>query len=111
MQGLHDQLPNFQVAADEKSDSTRAIQELGRLCTEVGELGDVAVDAHKTHAFLRAPPDEKYKSLETVLLCDRQRDSNTSKFQDIAALATSYRSMQIRENLPPSKPSAGRDDK
>ena len=45
-----------------------------------GALGDVVVPARKNHAFFRALPDEKYESLKTVLLCDRQYDGSPSKF-------------------------------
>ena len=84
MQELHDQLANLQVTAADKYDPARVIQELRRICVELGALGDVAVPACKNHAFFRALPDDKYESLKTVLLGDRQRDGSPSKFEDIA---------------------------
>ena len=39
----------------------------------------------------------KHESLKTVLLCDRQRDGTASTFVDMAARATPYHAMQIRE--------------
>ena len=80
----------------EKCDPARVIQELRRIRVELGALGDVVVAARETHAFFRALPDEKYESLKTVLICDRQRDGSVSKFEDIAARATSYHAIQIR---------------
>ena len=81
-----------------------------RICVELGALGDVVVPARKTHAFFRALPDEKYESLKTVLICDRQRDGSASKFEDIAARATSYHAMQIREKVTAKYESAGRGE-
>ena len=80
MQELHDQLANLQVTAADKYDPARVIKELRRICVELGTLGDVVVPARKNHAFFRALPDEKYESLKTVLLCDRQYDGSPSKF-------------------------------
>ena len=62
-------------------------------------LGDVVVHARETHAFFRALPDQKYESLKNVLLCDRQRDGSSSKFEDIAARTASYYAMQIRDKI------------
>ena len=98
MQELHDQLANLQVTAADKYDPARVIQELRRICVELGALGDV-VPTRKNHVFFRALPDEKYESLKTVLLCDRQRDGSSSKFEDIAARATPYHAMQIRDKV------------
>ena len=110
MQELHDQLANLQVTAAEKYHPTRVIQELRRICVELGVLGDVVFPARKNHAFFRALPDEKYESLKIVLLCDRQRDGSPSKFEDIAARATSYHAMQIRYCVTAKKESAGRGE-
>ena len=96
MQEPHDQLANIQVTAADKCDSARVIQELRRIYVELRALGDVVVPARKTHASFRALPDEKHESLKTVLLFERQRDGSVSKFEDIAARATSYHAMQIR---------------
>ena len=70
-----------------------------RIRVELGALGDVIVPARKKHAFFRALPDDKYESLTTVLLCDRQRDGSPSKFEDVAARATPYHAMQIRDKV------------
>ena len=60
MQELHDQLANLQVTEAEKYDPAREIQELRRICVELGALGDVVlVPARKMHAFFRALPDEQ----------------------------------------------------
>ena len=59
----------------------------------------------------RALPDEKYESLKTVLLCDRQRDGSPSKSEDIAARATSYHAIQVREKVTAKQESAGRGEK
>ena len=87
------------MTAADKYDPARVIQELRRICVELGALGDVAVPACKNHAFFRALPDDKYESLKTVLLGDRQRDGSPSKFEDIAARATSYYAMKIRDKV------------
>ena len=70
MQELHDQLANLQVTEAEQYDPARVIQELRRICVELGALGDTVVAALKTHEFFRALPDSQYESLKTVLLCD-----------------------------------------
>ena len=108
MQELHDQLANLQVIEAEQYDPARVIQELRRICAELGALGDTLVPARKTHAFFRALPDSK-KTLKTVLLCDRQRDGTASNFEDMAARATSYIAMQIRDKAT-AQESAGRDE-
>ena len=110
MQELHDQLANLQVSEEEKYDPAREIQESRRICVELGALGDVVVPARKTHAFFRALPDEKYESLKTVLIWDRQRDGSASKFEDIAARAAPYPAMQIRGKVTARDESAGRDE-
>ena len=110
MQELHDQFANLQVTVADKYDPARVIQELSRNCVEFGALSDVVVPARKNHAFFRALPDAKDESLKTVLLCDRQRDSSLSKFEDIAARATSYHAMQIRYCVTAKKESAGRGE-
>jgi len=110
MQELHDQLANLQVTAADKYDPARVIQELRRICVELGALGDVVVPARKNHAFFRALPDEKYESLKTELLCNRRRDGSLSKFEDIAARATSYHAMQIRDKVTAKEESAGRGE-
>ena len=109
MQELHDQLANLRVTAADKHDPARIIQELRRIRVELGALGDIVVPARKNHAFFRALSDEKYESLKTVLLCDRQRDGSPSKFEDIAASATSNHAMQIRDEVT-AKESAGRGE-
>ena len=97
----------MQVTAADIYDPSRVIQELRRTCEELGALGDVVVPARKTHAFVRALPDEKYGSLKTVLLCGRQRDGSSSAFEDIAARATSYHAMQIRDKITAKDERAG----
>ena len=110
MQELHDQLANLQVTAADKYDPARVIQELRRICVELGALGDVVVPARKNHAFFRALPDEKYESLKTVLLYDRQRDGSPSKSEDIATRATSYHAIQVREKVTAKQESARRGE-
>ena len=73
MQELHDQLVNLQVTEAEQYDAARVVQELRRICVELGALGDTVVPARKSHAFFCALPDCQYESLKTVLLCDTQR--------------------------------------
>ena len=98
------------MTAADKYDPARVIQELRRICVELGTLGDVVVSARKNHAFFRALPDEKYESWKAVLLCDRQRDGSPSKFEDIAARATSYHAMQVRGKATAKEESAGRGE-
>ena len=98
------------MTAADKYDPARVIQELRRICVELGTLGDVVVSARKNHAFFRALPDEKYESLKIVLLCDRQRDDSPSKFEDIAARPTSYHAMQTRDKVTAKEESAGRGE-
>ena len=81
MQELYDQLANLQVTEAEQYDPAQVIQELCRICVELGALGDTVVPARKTQAFFRALPDSQYESLKTVLLCDRQRDGTASVFK------------------------------
>ena len=45
MQELHDQLASLQVAVPEQYDPARAIQEMRRICVELGALGDTVVPA------------------------------------------------------------------
>ena len=110
MQELHDQLANLQVTDAEQYDPSRVIQEFRRICVELGALGDTALSARKTHAFFRALPDSQYESLKTVLRCDRQRDGTASSFDDMAARATSYHAMKIRDKVTAKEESAGRDE-
>ena len=110
-QELHDQLVNFQVTAADKYDPDGVIQELRLIFFSLRALDDVAAPAHKTHAFFRALPDEKNESLKTVLFCDRQRDgSSSSNFEHIAARATSYYAMEIRDKVSTKRASARRDE-
>jgi len=70
---------------------------LRRICIELDALGDKVVPTRKTHAFLKALPDEHYGSFKTVLLCQKPRDGGAAlDFEDIANRATSYHAMQIR---------------
>ena len=77
-----------------------------RSCVELGALGDVVVPVRKPHAFIRAFPYDKYESLKTLMLCDRQRDGSSSAFEDIAR-ATSYNAMQIHDDTTSDDESAG----
>ena len=110
MQELHDQLANLQVTAADKYDPARVIHEFRRICVELGALGDVVVPTLTNLAFFRALPDEKYESLKTGLLCDKQRDGSPWKFGDIAARVTSYHAMQIRGKATAKEESAGRGE-
>ena len=51
MQELHDQLANLQVTVAKQYDPARVIQELRRICVELGALGDTVVPARKIDAF------------------------------------------------------------
>lgn len=64
----------------------------------------------KTPAFFRALHDEKYESLNTVLICDRQRDGSAPKINYIAARATSYHAMQIHGKVAAKEIRAGQDE-
>ena len=83
-----------------------------RIFVELGAFGDdVVVPARKTHEFFRALSEEKYESLKAVVLhCYRQRDGSASKFEYVAARATSYHAMQILEKVTAKYESAGRDE-
>ena len=108
MQQLQDQLANLQVTADDKYYPGSVIQDLRRICVELGALGDFVVPACKTRAFFMVLSDEKHESRKTVQLCDRQGNGNPSKFEDIAARPTSYHGTQLRENATANDESAGR---
>ena len=45
-----------------------------------------------------------------MLLCDRQRDGTASSFEDMAARATSYHAMEIRDKVTAKEESAGRGE-
>lgn len=66
MQEMYDQLANVQVIAAGKHYPARVIQELRRICVELGALSDVVVSAWKTQVFFRALPDERHESLKTA---------------------------------------------
>ena len=51
MQELHDQLANLQVTEAELYDPARVIQELRRICVELGALGNTIVPARKLTHF------------------------------------------------------------
>ena len=71
IQELQDQLGSLAVNADDKFDPARAIQQLGRISTELDALGDKVVPTRKIHACLKALPDKHYGSFKTVLLCEK----------------------------------------
>lgn len=58
MQQLHDKLASVKVIAADKYDPARAIQELRRICIELGTLGDTIVEARKAHALLKTLTDK-----------------------------------------------------
>lgn len=97
MQQLHDELASVAVTAADKYDPARAVQQLRRICLELGKLGDTVVEARKAHALLRALPDRQYGSFKTVLLFEKPTLGDGGLvFDDIARRANSYHAMQIR---------------
>ena len=97
MQELQDQLESLAVAADDQFDPARAIQQLRRISTELGALGDKVVPTRKTHAFLKALPDKHYGSFKTVMMGEKPRNGSAAiEFDDVANRATAYHAMQIR---------------
>lgn len=95
---LHNQLASVAVtAADDSFDPSRAIQELRRISTELGALGDVVVNSRLSNALLDALPDSHYSGLKTVLVCDEQNSADgTIAFEKLALRATTFHAMQIR---------------
>ena len=107
MQELHDQLANYKRPWLTNKILQEKSRSCAEICVELEALGDVVVPARKNYAFFRPLPDEKYDSLKTVLLCDRQRDGSTSKLEGISSRAAFYHALRILDKVTPKEESAG----
>ncbi|CAB1121335.1 unnamed protein product [Ectocarpus sp. CCAP 1310/34] len=98
MQQLHDEFASVAVTAADKFDPARAVQQLRRICHELGNLGDNVVEARQSNALLQAVPDKQYGSLKTALLCEKPNlgGSEGLGFDAIVQRATVFHAMQIR---------------